>query len=169
MVVNKMGYRLWTFGYGQYSSRLRIEKLLSSFHANGISNLIDIRHSPCASQLDPKSNYGPRPWNLQASGGIAYELEAVGIQYTWVPQLGNPQKRDPKMSILRAELAEPDAPWPINLGLIWLADTLKSASSDQRFGILCACEAYDKCHRQLVAETLRDRHFGGELEIHSPR
>jgi len=164
-----MDYRLWTFGYGQYSSKIRIEKLLASFRANGISDLIDIRHSPCASQIDPKSNYGPRPWNLQASGGISNEVEAIGIRYRWVPQLGTPQKRDPEMRILRAELAAPEAPWPINLGLAWLAETIKSASSDQRIGILCACDSYDYCHRKLVAESLRDRHFGGELEIRCPR
>lgn len=164
-----MNHQLWTFGYGRYASKVRIQKLLALFRSNRITDLVDIRHDPCASQLDPKSNYGPRPFHIQATGGFVAELESVGIRYIWEPRLGNPQKRDPDMAIMRAHLADSDTAWPVNLGLIWLAEQIKKASPDQRYGILCACGVYDKCHRKLVAETLNERHFGSELKIHCPR
>lgn len=159
---------LFTFGYAHYATNVRMHKLVAALRDQEITYLVDIRHSPCAAQVNPDSNYGPKPWNLQVVGGLSTEVERVGVRYYWQPQLGNPQKNDPDMAVLRAHLAAPESPWPVNLGLVWLAEKIQ-ASDSHRLGILCACGQYATCHRKLIAETLNARHFGGHLQIVCPR
>jgi uncharacterized protein (DUF488 family) len=154
---------LFTVGYGTWPASQRLEKLVGSLKRAGVTMLVDVRHSPCAAVTKPGSLYGPKPWNLQVSGGIRDALSADGIQYVWLVELGNPQKNDPNMEVLKAHLADTAAGWPVHRGLANLAGIVERNPS--RCCIMCACEKYDGCHRRLIAEALREGHFRGRLEI----
>ena len=154
---------LFTVGYAAWKPAERLRGLIAAFKNAGVTVLIDVRHSPCSAALSGDSIYGPKPWNLQVAGGIREALDAQGIRYVWMVELGNPQKNDPQMRILKAQLADEGADWPVHRGLRQLAALI----GDNPVGccILCACDKYDRCHRRLIAEAVRARHFGGALEI----
>ena len=155
---------IYTLGYGRWPANMRLERLVQALLDGGITTLADIRHSPCPSNLNPQAPYGPRDWNLQYAGqGLDDHLRQVGIEYLWIVELGNPQKNDREMRILRAHLAEPDEPWPVNRGLDLLQRLVRKKG--QRCCVLCACKDYDSCHRKLIAEAFSTRFFGGNLEI----
>jgi hypothetical protein len=156
--------QLWTVGYGVWPAPVRARRLVEALKASGITRLADVRHSPCASSIDPANRYGPRPWRLQAGpGGIAGLLGDAGIAYEWLVELGNPQRHDPRMTILRAQLADPGGNWPLHRGLERLAALVRRPG--ESVAIVCACAEARTCHRTLVAEALSDRHFGGALTV----
>ena len=143
---------LYTIGYGRWTADSRESKFTAALTAAGVGMLIDIRHSPCSSSLDVKSLYCPRAFNLQAAGlGIITLLAAAGIGYRWVVELGNPQKKDPAMRILREHLADPAGEWPIHRGLRLVADAV---AAGHIVALMCACGKYAGCHRKPVAEAL---------------
>ncbi len=154
---------LYTVGYGRWPVKKRLEKMLDVLQAAHVDILVDIRHSPCPSNTSPKSNYGPRGWHLLAGNvGIDGHLRRVGIDYIWVVELGNPQKNDKKMKVLRAHLAEPEQAWPVNRGLALLKQL---ADEGKTCCLLCACKDYDHCHRKLIAEAFSQRFCEGMLPI----
>jgi uncharacterized protein (DUF488 family) len=153
-----------TIGYGYWPTGNRLPRLLATLQEAEINLLIDIRHSPCPSSLKPQSHYGPRDWHLRHGGqGIDEHLHHVGIEYHWLVELGNPQKNDPDMAILRAHLAQPDRPWPVNRGLALLHQLVRE--DGKQCCLLCACKNYDACHRKLIVEALSQRYFQGRLPI----
>jgi len=154
---------VYTVGYGAWKTAGRMGGLIAGLQRSGVTTLIDTRHSPCASSTNPDSFYGPKDWNLQTTGGIADALARNGIRYLWLVELGNPQKNDPAMQVLKWQLADENGAWPIHRGLQQLAALVRDQPNS--CCILCACEKYEECHRRLVAEALRDRYFGGELPI----
>ena len=156
--------KLYTAGYGRWPVATRIDRLIDALKKAGVSLLIDARHSPCASQMDPKSHYGPHDWNLQAGAkGIAAHLRRAGIDYRWLVELGNPQKNDRKMAVLKEQLASGDEQWPVNRGLALLATILREG---RPCALLCACADWRKCHRTVIAEAIRTRYpkLGIEVE-----
>lgn len=155
---------LFTIGYSRWPTKRRLERLTSALKAAGVTTLVDTRHSPCPSNLDPASNYGPRDWQLLHSGkGLDGHLRQAGIEYIWLVELGNPQKTDPSMAILCEHLAASDKPWPVNRGLELLHQLVKTEG--QTCCLLCACKDFDKCHRKVIAEAFSERFFGGTLAI----
>jgi hypothetical protein len=153
---------LWLVGYGAWPAATRAAKLVEALRARGVTRLVDVRLSPCASDPTPGRPYGPKPWNLQAgSAGIVGLLAAGGIGYTWLVELGNPQRQDPAMAVLRAQLADPSGNWPVHRGLDRLAGMVRRG--DDTLALLCACGDGRTCHRTVVAEALDARHFGGTL------
>lgn len=106
--------------------------------------------------------YGPKPWTLQEGSGLKAELEAIGIQYAWLSELGNPQKNDPHMSILRWHLKDEEGAWPVHRGLAQLGELMKKG---KKCCLLCACNKYEGCHRRLVAEAYRELHQGSPIRI----
>ncbi len=86
--------------------------------------------------------------------GIVAELSAFQIDYVWVPELGNPQKNDKAMTILRTQLADTQGRWPIHRGLDLLQRFVDAGSV---CCLMCGCEQYHQCHRQLVAEAWAKR------------
>jgi uncharacterized protein (DUF488 family) len=154
---------LSTIGYGRWPTKQRLEQMIRALKDAGITTLVDVRHSPCPSNQDPNSIYGPRPWHLLDGGaGLDGHLKKAGIDYVWLVELGNPQKTEPTMAVLRAHLAA-DKPWPVNRGL----DLLRPLVEDdtKRVALLCACGRYDDCHRKVIAEAYRDRFGCGSLEL----
>jgi hypothetical protein len=129
-----------------------------------VTRLVDVRLNPCASDPTKGRPYGPKAWNLQAGGsGLVGLLEPSGIAYEWLVELGNPQRRDHSMTILRSHLADTDGRWPVHRGLELLADRVRQTG--EVVAILCACEDYRTCHRLVVARALAARHFEGRLRL----
>src|SRR3954471_22583066 len=113
---------LWLVGYGAWPASRRAIGLVEALRGRGVTLLVDVRHSPSSSDPIEGRTYGPKPWNLQEGrAGIAGLLEAGGIDYEWLVELGNPQRRDPSMAILRSHLADPLGDWPVHRGLTRLA------------------------------------------------
>jgi uncharacterized protein (DUF488 family) len=159
---------LFTVGYGAWAPAQRLSKLIAALKSAGIKVLIDVRHSPCSAVINPDSFYGPKPWSLQADGGIREVLESEGISYVWLVELGNPQKNDPQMQVLKAHLADPNGDWPVHRGLARLAELVRTNPAN--CCIMCACERFQDCHRRLIAEALQGQHFADSLDIrHIPR
>lgn len=153
---------IYTIGYGRFPTKQRIPELLEKLSSAKIELLVDIRHSPCPSQLDPASNYGPRAWNLQLdNGGLPRSLSEKNIAYLWLVELGNPQKNDPEMAILWQHIESEDLKWPVNRGLQLLKDELEKWNN---ICLLCACKNSNKCHRSIIADALK-KHTPS-LEIH---
>jgi hypothetical protein len=160
---------LFTIGYGRWAPDRRIKGLISELTCAGVNMLVDIRHSPCASQLTDASNYGPRDWHLQLAGhGIESVLNAANVEYRWVVELGNPQKTDPEMEVLRQHLQSSDRRWPVNRGLDLLEQMI--LEKGRTCCLLCVCKDWRECHRAIIAEAIRELWRHGSLEvIHLPR
>lgn len=155
--------KLFTVGYGRWPVATRMDRLIAALKDAGVTLLIDARHSPCASQLSPTSHYGAQDWNLQAGDkGIAPILRRAGIDYRWLVELGNPQKNDPKMAVLKEQIASCDNKWPVNRGLGLLLTILVEGKPS---ALLCACADWRKCHRTVIAEALRERYTKLEIEV----
>jgi hypothetical protein len=150
-----MGIQLYTVGYQRWRADKRIDELVSTLQTAGVNTLVDIRHSPCAS--NPKSGfYGPSDINLQAQGqGLPGHLMKAGIDYQWLVELGNPQKNDPSMAVLREHISEQDGPWPVHRGLQLLHKLVSEPA--RKVAILCACKRFDQCHRSLIANALSEQ------------
>jgi hypothetical protein len=156
--------RIWTVGYGAWPAPSRADRLLGALADRGITLLADVRLAPCSADLDPARTYGPRAWHLGGlDGGIVSLLDRAGIGYEWFVELGNPQRQDPAMRVLREHLADPSGGWPVHRGLERLADRVRRPGAS--VALLCACADPARCHRTVIAEALADRHFGGELEV----
>jgi hypothetical protein len=154
---------LWVVGYGAWPTATRDERLVKALTAQGVTRLVDVRLSPSASTLKA-GPYGPKPWTLQTGrSGIAGLLEAAGIDYEWLVELGNPQRHDPLMAMLRAHLADPEGGWPVHRGLERLAALVHRPH--EIVALLCACADHRKCHRTLIARALSARAFDGRLSI----
>jgi hypothetical protein len=92
---------------------------------------------------------------MPEGSGIVTLLRGAGIEYRWLVELGNPQKTDPGMEVLRAHLSDPAGDWPVHRGL----EILRRLVVDERRRccLLCACETYEGCHRKVIAEAFRNR------------
>ena len=160
--------KLWLVGYGAWPASKRAAGLVEALKDRGVTRLVDVRLSPSSS--DPKEGrpYGPKPWNLQAGrSGLVGLLGDAEIGYEWLVELGNPQRRDPEMAILRSHLADPLPKWPVHRGLDRLTGLIREPG--QTIAILCACEDDRTCHRTLVGRALSDRDFGGRLALFDVR
>jgi hypothetical protein len=155
---------LWLAGSGAWSASSRAGSLVEALRLRGVTRLVDVRHGPCSSDPTEGRPYGPKPWNLRADGsGLVGLLAGAEIAYEWMVELGNPQRRDPLMAVLRSHLADPSAGWPVHRGLGLLADRVRSPG--QAVAILCACGDHRTCHRLVIGRALADRHFGGSLTL----
>jgi hypothetical protein len=132
-----------------------------------VTRLVDVRLNPSSSDIKA-GRYGPKPWTLQAGrSGIGGLLGEAGIAYEWLVELGNPQRHDPMMALLRAHLADPQGNWPVQRGLARLAELVERP--DEIAALLCACALEQTCHRTVIARALAARHFDGRLIIRDVR
>jgi hypothetical protein len=123
-----------------------------------------VRLNPCAADPVDGRHYGPKPWSLQAgNAGIVGLLAAANIAYEWQSELGNPQRQDHSMAVLRDHIQDIHGDWPVHRGLKRLADQLKTGSDV--IALLCACEDGQACHRRVVSEALNSIHFEGALRL----
>ncbi len=155
---------LFTIGYGYWPPHRRVESMVRALLAADVKLVVDTRHSPCASQPSGGGRYGAQDWNLQREDvGIVEVLRRAGIEYQWLVELGNPQKNDPAMTILRQHLASNDPRWPVNRGLKLLWDLLRSGPSP--LALLCACADPSRCHRSLIADEMVRRFVESTLRV----
>jgi uncharacterized protein (DUF488 family) len=130
--------------------------MIDCLRVAGVKWLIDIRHSPCASNPRSSGIYGERVWHLHAGdAGIEAALRQAGIDYRWYVELGNPQKNDSEMRILRDHLKSGDARWPVNRGLNLLRELL--AATNSPVALMCACADHRRCHRSVIAAAAVQR------------
>jgi hypothetical protein len=154
---------LWVVGYGGWPASVRAERLVAALDQRGVTFLADVRLNPGASDIKP-GRYGPKPWTLQPGrSGIVGLLEPAGIDYQWFVELGNPQRHDPLMALLRAHLADPGGGWPVHRGLTRLADLVQTPG--EVVALLCGCATYQSCHRTLIARSLAARWFDDRLIV----
>jgi uncharacterized protein (DUF488 family) len=160
---------LWLVGYGAWPASTRAARLVEALGARGVNVLIDVRLNPCSADPVVGRPYGPKPWNLQAGGaGIVALLAEAGIGYEWLVELGNPQRQDPAMAVLRAQIGDLTGGWPVHRGLERLESLVRTEGA--ACALLCACGDGRRCHRTVVAAALNNRHFEGKLnlrEVHS--
>ncbi|WP_372367799.1 DUF488 family protein [Candidatus Uabimicrobium sp. HlEnr_7] len=140
-----------------------MDSLLEALKQANIKLLVDTRISPCSSNLVEGSNYGPKEWNLNVDRGIEVAMQKNSIDYLWIVELGNPQKVDPDMSVLRQHIRSNDDKWPVNRGLLYLHQIFDHF--DGNICLLCACKSFSKCHRKVIAESFSDRFYNGNLNI----
>jgi hypothetical protein len=158
---------LWTVGYGAWPVAVRAQRLVEAMVGRGVTRLADVRLSPSASDARP-GRYGPKAWTLQVgNSGIAGLLAPAGIAYEWLVELGNPQRHDPSMELLRAHLADLEGGWPVHRGLSRLEALVRRPG--EVVAILCACADFRSCHRTVVARALAARAFGGGLIVRDVR
>ena len=165
MVDRTEGTRsLWAVGYNAWPAPVRAEKFVGALVGRGVTRVIDVRLNPCGSDAEEGRRYGPKPWTLQpGDAGIVGLLHAVGIAYDWLVELGNPQRRDPTMAVLRGHLDDPEGGWPVHRGLDRLATAVRRPGDE--VALLCACADADRCHRTLIARALAVRAFDGRLVL----
>ena len=149
-VLFGVGYQSWK------DTRMRMPGLVDALRRCDVNLVVDIRLQPSSAERDPESMYGPKEWHLQEPGhGIATALSRSAIRYLLATELGNPQRRDPEMRILRSHLSSGDPTLPVFRGLLLLRDLVLAAGN--RCCLLCACESPGGCHRSLIAEALKSR------------
>jgi hypothetical protein len=154
---------LWTVGYGAWPTASRAERLVACLRDRGITRLVDVRLNPCAADVRD-GRYGPKPWTLQTGrSGIAALLDEAGIAYEWLVELGNPQRHDRRMQVLRDHLASPGAGWPVHRGLDRLQTRVDAPA--EVVALLCACAGVRECHRTVVAQALAARGRGDWLTV----
>ncbi len=159
-----MDRTLWLAGYGAWPAARRASGLVGALRDRGVTRLVDVRLSPCSSDPTEGRPYGPKPWNLRAGrDGLVGLLHGAGIAYEWLVELGNPQRRDPSMAVLRSHLADPLGGWPVHRGLDLLGAKVEAPA--EVVAILCACQDARTCHRTVVARALSERSFGGRLTL----
>jgi uncharacterized protein (DUF488 family) len=134
-------HKLYTIGYEGAS----VEDLVSALQAAGVRRLIDVRYSP----------YSQRDAFSRETLGPA--LEAHGIAYTHIRELGNPPAgreaarlghRAVYREIFTGHLNAPD-------GLAGLARALELALAEP-VCLMCLERAARNCHRGMVAERLAE-------------
>ncbi len=155
---------LWTVGYNAWPAPVRAGRLVGALVGRGVTRVIDVRLNPCGSDAEEGRRYGPKPWTLQpGDAGIVGLLRAAGIAYDWSVELGNPQRRDRRMAVLRGHLDDPEGDWPVHRGLDRLADAVRRPAAV--VALLCACADADRCHRAVIARALAERVFEGRLVL----
>jgi uncharacterized protein (DUF488 family) len=141
--------KLATIGYQMAPQAALIETLKSA----GVEVLIDVR-AVAASRRPGFSK-----------GLLSSSLEAAGIRYVHLRELGTPKPgrmaaragRTAEMrQIFEAHLAEPAAQ-------LQLAQAVEIAGQ-AKTAILCFCAEHDKCHRAIVADRMVEA-GGFEVEL----
>jgi len=156
--------KLWLAGSGAWPAASRAGSLVDALRLRGVTRLVDVRLSPCSSDPADGRPDGPKPWNLRAGrSGLVGLLDGEGIAYEWLVELGNPQRRDRSMAVLRSHLDDPLGGWPVHRGLADLADRVRTPGAS--VAILCACGDWRICHRTVIGRALADRHFGSRLDL----
>jgi uncharacterized protein (DUF488 family) len=135
--------QLWTVGH---STRL-YEELVAMLRENGIQALADVRRYP-ASRRHPQ-------FNREA---LERSLPGAGIDYVWMPELGGRRapRKDSRNTAWRnagfrgyADYMETDA---FRVGIEPL---LQRSRGRRRTVIMCAEQAWQRCHRGLISDYLK--------------
>jgi uncharacterized protein (DUF488 family) len=139
---------IWTIGY----EKTGLAAFLTALSKSGIETVIDVRDLP----LSRRAGF--------SKGTLRASLAAVGIDYVHLRGLGTPKegrlaarRRDYDLfwRIVEEKMRTPEA----DIDLQRAADTAR----ERRSALLCFEADPAVCHRQRVANDLRDR-FGFRIE-----
>jgi len=139
-----MSSSIFTVGH----STREIGELAGLLQENGVRALADVRRYP-ASRRHPQFNRGT----------IASSLRAAGIEYVWLPELGGRRTpdKDSRNTAWRSSGFRGYADYmrtePFELAITRLAEIAR----DQPTVLLCAEQAWQRCHRGLIADYLKSR------------
>jgi uncharacterized protein (DUF488 family) len=135
-------FRLWTIGH----STRPIDEFTAMLGEAHIAALADVRRYPAS-----------RRYPQYAREALSAWLEQAGIQYVWLPELGG--RREPRKNSLHTA-------WR-NRGFRGYADYMESEAfrlgvtrllalaRNQQTAMMCAEQAWQQCHRGLIADYLK--------------
>lgn len=141
---------VWTIGH----SNIAADRFIELLTAHDIALVADVRRFP-----------GSRRHPHFASGPLAVSLEARGIRYLHLPELGGRRQ---------ASTDSTNTAWrhPAFRGYADYMETpafarglarLRQAAAQQRTAMMCAEALWWQCHRGLIADALR---AGGDRVVH---
>lgn len=135
---------IWTVGH----STQPVDELVDALHSFEIKALIDVRSYP-GSRRYPQFNQG----NLAAS------LQAAGLTYSHMPQLGGrrPARKDSTNIAWRNESFRGYADYMETESFREAVGDLMGLARKQGTAIMCAEALWWRCHRALIADYLKAR------------
>jgi uncharacterized protein (DUF488 family) len=133
---------VWTVGH----STRPFDLFLALLSAHRIETVADVRRYP-----------GSRRWPQFSRNALCEALEAHGIAYQWLPDLGG--RRDPSAdSVNTGWRNKAFRGYADYMETSEFADglaSLTSAALGSRTAIMCAEAVWWRCHRGLIADVLR--------------
>lgn len=137
-----MATSVWTVGH----STRPFDLFLALLSANRIETVADVRRYP-----------GSRRWPQFSRNALSDALEAHGIAYQWLPDLGG--RRDPSAASVntgwRNKAFRGYADYMESSEFADGLASLTSAALGSRTAIMCAEAVWWRCHRGLIADVLR--------------
>jgi len=151
---------MWTIGHSTRSAT----ELIAILQAHGIELLMDVRRFP-ASQRHPQFN----------RGALESSIIPAGIAYTWLEQLGGRRsaRKDSHNTAWRNARFRGYADYMETEAFTRAIEELMRQARGQRTAVMCAEQAWQQCHRGLIADYLKARgvevwHIlgNGGIELH---
>jgi uncharacterized protein (DUF488 family) len=132
---------VWTIGH----STRTFDEFVSVLRAHGIDVLVDVRRFGGSRRL-PQFNEGP----LRAG------LEAAGIAYCWLPQMGGRRRPDPESinTGWRHPAFRGYADYLTGDEFAGGLFELEMIAGGLRTAVMCAEMLWWQCHRRLIADVL---------------
>jgi uncharacterized protein (DUF488 family) len=133
---------LFTIGH----STRTIEELIEALQAHSIQTLVDVRLIPMSRRLPH--------FNREA---LEQSLNAAGIRYIWMKQLGGRRKKilaDSPNVALRNDSFRNYADYMLTPEFESAMQALTGIAEHSRTAYMCAERVYFRCHRMLVSDWL---------------
>jgi uncharacterized protein (DUF488 family) len=133
---------IWTIGHSTHS----LEELIALLEECGIELLADVRRFP-ASRRHPQFNRGT----------LGEDLSPSGIAYIWLEDLGgrrNPRK-DSHNTAWRNAGFRGYADYMETEPFARAIEELNRHAQQKRTAVMCAEQAWQQCHRGLIADYLK--------------
>jgi len=137
-----MSDTVWTIGH----STRTLEQFLGLLTAHRVEAVADVRRYP-----------GSRRWPHFARESLTQELEARGLVYVWLPELGGRRtpRPDSPNTAWRSLAFRGYADYMATEAFAEGLDRLVNLALGLRTSILCAESLWWRCHRGLIADVLR--------------
>lgn len=133
--------KVYTIGYGGRTP----QELLDVLKGHGIRTVVDVR-------LKPRGYMALYTKAKSPEKGIEGLLSKAGIEYCWMPELGNPYLvEEDWLERYTEALRSMDATW-----------TGRIEAMHSPVCLMCAEKSALKCHRKIIADYLEDG--GWEVE-----
>jgi uncharacterized protein (DUF488 family) len=133
------GSRLWTIGHSTRS----LDEFLALLGANAIERVVDVRRYP-----------GSRKYPHFNSEKLGAALEAAGIGYTPMPELGGRRtpRPDSPHTEWRNEAFRGYADYMDTPAFAAAAAELARIAERERVAIMCSEAVWWRCHRSMIAD-----------------
>ncbi len=154
--------RIWTIGHGQRD----LADLLALLRENGIATLVDVRSFP-----------GSRRYPHFGKDALAAALQAAGVAYVHIPELGGRRREvagSPHTAIRVAAFrayADHMTTDAFRAGL----DRLEELTREKPTAYMCSETLWWRCHRRMLSDRLTVDGWEvvhilgpGKTEVHTP-